>query len=77
LYYLQEKVFHKLSKVLDAKKLYMEEGNLNPTKEELARRAGMTTSKVDSLLLVSRIPISMQKTVGADTDTLLQVLYDS
>ncbi|WJX18141.1 hypothetical protein P8452_07975 [Trifolium repens] len=69
---LPEKVFHKLSKVLDAKKLYMEEGNLNPTKEELARRAGMTTSKVDSLLLVSRIPISMQKTVGAETDTLLQ-----
>ncbi|GAU44918.1 hypothetical protein TSUD_25810 [Trifolium subterraneum] len=69
---LPEKVFNNLSKVLEAKKLYMEDGNLNPTREELARRVGMTAGKVDSLLFVARIPISMQKTVGAETDTMLQ-----
>lgn len=75
LYYLQEKVYNKLSKVLEAKKLYKEEGNLNPTKEELARRVGISPEKVDRLLFVARIPISMQNTVGSETDTTFQVLY--
>nr|XP_012570330.1 RNA polymerase sigma factor sigF, chloroplastic-like isoform X2 [Cicer arietinum] len=69
---LPEKVYAKLSKVLEAKKLYMEEGNLNPTKEELAKRVGISADKVDSLLFVSRIPISMQKTVWAEHDTTFQ-----
>ncbi|KAL5067852.1 hypothetical protein RYX36_018739 [Vicia faba] len=69
---LPEKVYNKLSKVLEAKKLYMEEGNLNPSRKELARRVGIAAEKVDSLLFVARIPISMQKTVGAETDTTFQ-----
>ncbi|PNY07884.1 RNA polymerase sigma factor sigF chloroplastic-like [Trifolium pratense] len=73
---LPEKVFNKLSKVMEAKKLYMEEGNLNPSKEELGRRVGMTAGKVESLLFVARTPISMQKTVGADTDTILQEITE-
>ncbi|KAI5395630.1 RNA polymerase sigma factor sigF, chloroplastic [Lathyrus oleraceus] len=69
---LPEKVYNKLSKVLEAKKLYMEEGNINPSREELARRVGISADKVDTLLFVARTPISMQKTVGADTDTTFQ-----
>ncbi|AES60705.2 putative RNA polymerase sigma-70 like domain, RNA polymerase sigma-B/F/G type [Medicago truncatula] len=69
---LPEKVYNKLSKVLEAKKLYKEEGNLNPTKEELARRVGISPDKVDRLLFVARIPISMQNTVGSETDTTFQ-----
>ena len=57
--------------------MYKEEGNLNPTKEELARRVGISPDKVDRLLFVARIPISMQNTVGSDTETTFQVLSRS
>jgi len=60
---------------MEAKKLYIQEGNLHPTKEELARRVGITVEKVDKLLYSARTPISMQKTVWADQDTTFQVLH--
>lgn len=63
-----------MGKVSETKKLYNREGNLHPTKEELARRVGITVEKLDNLLYVARIPISMQKTVWADQDTTFQVL---
>ncbi|KAL5187517.1 RNA polymerase sigma factor sigF, chloroplastic [Glycine soja] len=75
--YLQEKVFILLGKVIEAKKLYIQEGNLHPTKEELARRVRVTVEKIDKLLFSARIPISMQQTVWADQNTTFQVLCAS
>ncbi|KAK7392473.1 hypothetical protein VNO78_20912 [Psophocarpus tetragonolobus] len=69
---LPEKVYNLLGKVMEAKKLYIQEGNLHPTKEELARRVGITVEKLDKLLFSARIPISMQQTVWADQDTTFQ-----
>lgn len=59
---------------MEAKKLYIQEGNLHPTKEELARRVGITADKIGQLLFVARYPISMQQTVWADQETTFQVL---
>ncbi|KAL9318170.1 hypothetical protein ACSQ67_014687 [Phaseolus vulgaris] len=69
---LPEKVYIQLGKIMEAKKLYIQEGNLHPTKEELARRVGITVEKIDKLLYAARIPISMQQTVWADQDTTFQ-----
>lgn len=69
---LPEKVYILLGKVMEAKKLYIQEGNLHPTKEELARRVGITVEKIDKLLFSARIPISMQQTVWADQNTTFQ-----
>ncbi|KAE9612313.1 hypothetical protein Lal_00022811 [Lupinus albus] len=69
---LPEKVYSLLGKVMEAKKLCIQEGNLNPTKEELARRVGITEEKIGELLFVARYPISMQQTVWADQETTFQ-----
>ncbi|KAF7818639.1 RNA polymerase sigma factor sigF, chloroplastic [Senna tora] len=69
---LPENVYTLLGKVLEAKKLYIQEGNLRPTKEELARRVGITVDKLEKLLFVARIPLSMQQTVWTDQDTTFQ-----
>lgn len=69
---LPEKVYILLGKVMEAKKLYIQEGNLHPTKEELARRVGITADKIGQLLFVARYPISMQQTVWADQETTFQ-----
>ena len=75
MYYLQEKVYTQLGKVLEAKKLYIKEGNLRPTKEELAARSGIAVEKIDNLLFVARIPMSMQQTVWTDQNTTFQVAF--
>lgn len=62
---------------MEAKKLYIQEGNLHPTKEELSRRVGITVDKLEKLLFVARIPLSMQQTVWADQDTTFQVMIAS
>lgn len=77
LHYLQENVYTLLGKVSETKKLYIREGNLHPTKEELARRVGITVEKLEKLIYVARIPISMQQTVWSDQDTTFQVLVSS
>ncbi|KAK7345540.1 hypothetical protein VNO77_16145 [Canavalia gladiata] len=69
---LPDRVYILLGKVMEAKKLYIQEGNLRPTKEELAKRVGITVEKIDKLLFAGRIPISMQQTVWADQDTTFQ-----
>lgn len=66
-----------LGKITEAKKSYIQEGNLHPTKEELATRIGITEEKIDNLLFVTRNPISMQQTVWADQATTYQVLCGS
>lgn len=62
-----------MGKILEAKKLYIQEGNLRPTKEDLARRVGISEDKISSLLYVARIPMSMQQTVWTDQNTTFQV----
>lgn len=71
--YSQENVYTLLGKVLEAKKSYIQEGNHNPSKEELARRVGITVEKLGKLLYSTRMPVSMQQTVWADQDTTYQV----
>ncbi|XP_057741626.1 RNA polymerase sigma factor sigF, chloroplastic [Arachis stenosperma] len=69
---LPENIYILLGKISEAKKLYMQEGNLEPTKEELALRVGITREKIDHLLYVARNPVSMQQTVWADQATTYQ-----
>ncbi|KAK7285025.1 hypothetical protein RJT34_19782 [Clitoria ternatea] len=69
---LPENLYSLLGKVTEAKKSCIREGNFHPTKEELARRVGITVDKLEILLFASRIPISMQRTVWADQDTTFQ-----
>ncbi|KAB2087257.1 hypothetical protein ES319_A04G090600v1 [Gossypium barbadense] len=69
---LPENVYGLLSKVLDAKRSCIQEGNHYPSKEELARRVGITVEKLDKLLLSTRMPLSMQQPVWVDQDTTFQ-----
>lgn len=69
---LPENLYSLLGKVIEAKKSYIQEGNLRPSKEELAQRVGITVEKLENLLFASRTPISMQQTVWADQDTTFQ-----
>ncbi|KAK7245110.1 hypothetical protein RIF29_39944 [Crotalaria pallida] len=69
---LPENLYTLLGKVIEAKKLCIREGNLHPTKEELATRVGITVDKLENLLFAARIPLSMQQTVWADQDTTFQ-----
>ncbi|CAJ1892915.1 unnamed protein product [Sphenostylis stenocarpa] len=69
---MPENLYQLLGKVIEAKKSYIQEGNIHPTKEELARRVGITIDKLETLLFASRNPISMQQTVWADQDTTFQ-----
>ncbi|KAK6231628.1 hypothetical protein SCA6_001701 [Theobroma cacao] len=69
---LPENVHTLLSKVLDAKKSYIREGNHCPSKEELARRVGITVEKLDKLLFTTRMPLSMQQSVWVDQDITFQ-----
>eukprot|EP00257_Ricinus_communis_P016624 XP_015574854.2 RNA polymerase sigma factor sigF, chloroplastic [Ricinus communis] len=69
---LPENVYHTLGKVSEAKRSYIMEGNHNPTKEELAKRIGITTVRLERLLYMARMPLSMQQTVWADQETTFQ-----
>ncbi|XP_061345773.1 RNA polymerase sigma factor sigF, chloroplastic-like isoform X2 [Gastrolobium bilobum] len=69
---LPENVYTLLGKVMEAKKLYIQEGNRRPTKEELARRVGISVDKLENLLFSARFPLSMQQSVWADQDTTFQ-----
>lgn len=80
LHYPQENVYTLLGKVSETKKLYIREGNLYPTKEELARRVGITVDKLEKLLYVARIPMSMGRPryhfPGIDFQLIRFHLYD-
>ncbi|KAK9168716.1 hypothetical protein Syun_000856 [Stephania yunnanensis] len=68
---LPENVYGLLRQVKNAKNLCIQEG-CNPTNDELAKRVGMTVEKLESLLNSTRLPLSMQKTVWADSNTTFQ-----
>lgn len=69
---LPENIYTLLSRVLEAKRLYIQEGNHSPDKEDLARRVGITVEKLERLIFITRMPLSMQQPVWADQDTTFQ-----
>lgn len=69
---LPENIYSLLSKVLEAKRLCIQEGNHSPDKEDLARRVGITVEKLERLMFITRMPLSMQQPVWADQDTTFQ-----
>ncbi|XP_051130272.1 RNA polymerase sigma factor sigF, chloroplastic [Andrographis paniculata] len=69
---LPENVYALLSKVYEAKKLCFQQGNHNPTKEDIARNAGISVVRLEELLYTSRTPQSIQQPVWTDQDTTLQ-----
>lgn len=74
IYLIQENVHALLGKMMESKRLLIQEGNHQPTKEELARHVGITVNKLEKLLYTTRLPLSMQKQVWADQDTTFQVM---
>ncbi|KAI5425854.1 hypothetical protein KIW84_031616 [Lathyrus oleraceus] len=69
---LPETFYALLGKVAEAKKSYIIEGNLNPTKEEIARRVEITVDKLEMLLFSSRTPLSMEQVIWSDQNTTFQ-----
>ncbi|XP_016487689.1 RNA polymerase sigma factor sigF, chloroplastic [Nicotiana tabacum] len=69
---LPENVYALLSKVKDAKKLCIQQGNRHPTREDIASCAGMSVERLQSLLSAARTPLSMQQSVWTDQDTTFQ-----
>nr|AKC88771.1 sigma factor [Geranium incanum] len=55
-----------LGKVWKARRLYAQEGNHNPTNEEIAERVNITVDKLMILLARSREPTSLDQTVWGD-----------
>nr|AKC88781.1 sigma factor [Pelargonium cotyledonis] len=70
--HVPEHVHAVLRKVSKAKRLLVEEGNLHPTNEQIAKRVNITTEKLVVLLNRARQPISLQRTVFADQNTTLE-----
>lgn len=71
--YFQETFYVLLAKVAEAKKSYIREGNLSPTREEIARRVEITVDKLEFVLFSARTPLSMQRAVWSDQNTTFQV----
>lgn len=69
---LPENVYSLLGKLMEAKRSCVREGSHYPTKEELARRVGITVDKLEKLLFSTRMPLSMQQAVWADQETTFQ-----
>ncbi|KAL0375062.1 UNVERIFIED_CONTAM: RNA polymerase sigma factor sigF, chloroplastic [Sesamum radiatum] len=69
---LPENVYSLLSKVYEAKKLCIQQGNHLPTKEDIAACAGMSVEGLERLLYTARMPLSLQKPVWTDQDTTFQ-----
>ncbi|XP_062117265.1 RNA polymerase sigma factor sigF, chloroplastic [Humulus lupulus] len=69
---LPENVYTLLGKVSEAKRSCIEVGNHSPSKEELARHAGITVERLQKLLYITRTPLSLQQPVWADQKTTFQ-----
>lgn len=64
-----------LSKVKDAKRECIQQGNHRPTNENIASCVGMSVEKLQNLLSKVRTPLSMQQSVWSDQDTTFQVMF--
>lgn len=69
---LPENVYALLSKVKDAKRECIQQGNHRPTNEDIASCAGMSVESLQNLLSKVRTPLSMQQSVWSDQDTTFQ-----
>ncbi|XP_030927364.1 RNA polymerase sigma factor sigF, chloroplastic [Quercus lobata] len=69
---LPENVHTLLGKIMESKRILIQEGNHHPTKEDLARHVGITLDKLEKLLYNTRMPLSMQQPVWADQKTTFQ-----
>ncbi|XP_069144872.1 RNA polymerase sigma factor sigF, chloroplastic isoform X3 [Solanum lycopersicum] len=69
---LPENVYALLSKVKDAKRECIRQGNRHPTKEDIASCARMSVERLQNLLSNVRTPLSMQQSVWSDQDTTFQ-----
>nr|AKC88768.1 sigma factor [Erodium trifolium] len=63
---LPDSVHVLLAKVWKARRLYGEEGNKNPTCEEIAERVNIKVDKLKILLIWAKEPISLEQTVWGD-----------
>lgn len=70
----QENVYALLAKVYEAKKICIQKGNHQPTKEDIAVCAGLSVERLEKLLFTARMPLSLQKPVFMDQDTTFQVI---
>ncbi|KAG6495462.1 hypothetical protein ZIOFF_043287 [Zingiber officinale] len=70
---LQENAFAVLKNIKNARRLCIQEGHL-PTNEEVAKRVGITVDKLESLLLNTRIPVSIEGRPWSDHDATFQVI---
>ncbi|XP_039138442.1 RNA polymerase sigma factor sigF, chloroplastic [Dioscorea cayenensis subsp. rotundata] len=68
---LPENIYALLKTIRAARRSCIQEGRV-PTKEELARRVGITVEKLQNTLALSRNPISIQERPWADQDVTLQ-----
>ncbi|XP_048138901.1 RNA polymerase sigma factor sigF, chloroplastic isoform X2 [Rhodamnia argentea] len=69
---LPESVYALLGKVKEAKRSYIQEGHHHPSKEQVAKRAGISVDKLENLASTTRTPLSLQQPVWADQDTTFQ-----
>ncbi|PKI57600.1 hypothetical protein CRG98_021928 [Punica granatum] len=69
---LPENVYGLLNKVMEAKRSYVQEGNYRPSKEQIAKRVGITVDKLEKLMVTTRTPLSMQQPVWMDQETTFQ-----
>nr|AKC88772.1 sigma factor [Geranium maderense] len=65
-YTLPVHIHNLLGKIRKAKKLFNEEGNSNPTDEEIAKRVNITVYKLRIIRIRAREPISLEQTVWGD-----------
>ncbi|XP_056171517.1 RNA polymerase sigma factor sigF, chloroplastic-like [Syzygium oleosum] len=69
---LPENVYALLSKVMEAKRSYIQEGHHHPSKEQEAKRAGISVHKLEKLASTTTPPLSLQQPLWADQDTTFQ-----
>lgn len=62
-----------LTKVMEAKRYYVQEGNYHPSKELIAKQVGISVEKLEKLMVTTRVPLSMQQPVWTDQETTFQV----
>lgn len=70
---LKESAYNLLYKVMDAKRLCIEDGNHKPKTEDIAARVGMTDEKLQRFLCSVRKPVSIDQPIWTDQDTTYQV----
>ncbi|KAG6430491.1 hypothetical protein SASPL_108560 [Salvia splendens] len=69
---LPENVYGLLSKVYEAKKTCIQQGNHTPSREDIAACAGISVERMEKLLSSARVPLSMQQPVWMDQTTTFQ-----